>query len=132
MRACRRRGCLRGVRLATLTLLAGAVVQLLGAHAQSEAPVITNIGILDLWGRYWGLPSGGGLRLKLVGTGLYAPDGSFEQQVYVMFRSYSATVVPFLSTPEALVVESPAIPVGANTTLQVCNHPQKCFSLLLG
>lgn len=52
----------------------------------------------------------GGTRVVLLGSDLMNADGSFDHSISVTVGGYAADVIPFLSTPEKIVFESPAVP----------------------
>lgn len=61
----------------------------------------------------------GGTRIALLGSNLMNPDGSFDSSVRVTVGGYEATVLPFLSTPEKIVFDTPAVP---ENTVDCCHQ----------
>lgn len=52
----------------------------------------------------------GGTRVQLLGSDLMNADGSFDSSITVTVGGYEAEVIPFLSTTEKIVFDTPAVP----------------------
>jgi hypothetical protein len=109
--------------LATVTLWTLAI--LAAPQAALADAVITDVTLFEHENfSKWSLTGSrnGGTRLQLVGSNLVNADGSFDSSITVTVGGYPAKVISFLSTPEKIVFDTPALPEGA---------PDCCHSFLV-
>jgi hypothetical protein len=100
--------------LATVTLWTLAI--LAAPQAALADAIITDVTLFEHENySKWSLTGSrnGGTRLQLVGSNLANADGSFDSSITVTVGGYPAKVITFLSTPEKIVFDTPALPDGA-------------------